>query len=97
MRAEIVAQRDARQKATAEEVQPVPSRRARRNLRAIGKNKAADQLRQKLTQRLTEMSTRLDELTKRMVEIDTKLAELEVRFREAVRDVKVDAPLAPRA
>lgn len=98
VRAEIVAQRDARQKATAEEVQlRAQSEETRRNLRAIEKNKAADQLRQKLTQRLTEMSTRLDELTKRMVEIDTKLAELEVRFREAVRDVKVDAPLAPRA
>ena len=64
----------------------------RRNLRAIEKNKAADALRTKLTQRLAETSSRLDEITKRVVELDSKLSELRVRFKEGVRDLRVWVP-----
>ncbi|HSO37926.1 MAG TPA: DUF4139 domain-containing protein [Labilithrix sp.] len=68
----------------------------RANLRAIEKNKTADQLRGKLTARLTETSTRIDEVSKRIVEIDAKLAELRIQFKELLRDLVVTAPLPPR-
>ena len=67
----------------------------RRNLRAIEKNKAADALRVKLTQRLTAASARLDELSKQSIELDTKLAELRIQFREAIRDIKYTSPPPP--
>jgi hypothetical protein len=67
----------------------------RRNLRAIEKNKQADALRAKLTQRLAEAATRLDDLNKRIVEIDSKLAEQRVQFKEAIRDLKLTVPPAP--
>jgi hypothetical protein len=98
LRAEIVQQRDARQKTTAEEAQlRAQSEETRRNLKAIEKNKAADGLRAKLTQRLAAMAARLDELTKHDVEIDTKLAELDVRFREAVREIKLASGLPAKS
>jgi hypothetical protein len=68
----------------------------RRNLRAIEKNKTAEALRQKLTARLAEAATQLDDLNRKMVEIDAKLAELGVAFREAIRDVKVVVPAPAR-
>lgn len=93
VRGEIVSTRDARQKIAVEEQNlRGQSEETRRNLRAIEKNKAADLLRQKLTQRLAEMSARLDELTKRSVELDTKLTELQIRFRDGIRDIKMEAP-----
>jgi hypothetical protein len=64
----------------------------RRNLRAIERNKVADALRAKLTQRLAETSNRLDEVTKQMVDLDSKLSELRVRFKEGVRDIKLWIP-----
>ena len=64
----------------------------RRNLRAIEKNRVADALRGKLTQRLAEASLRLDEITKQVVELDAKLSELRVRFREGIRDLKIWIP-----
>jgi hypothetical protein len=64
----------------------------RRNLRAIERNKVADALRVKLTQRLAETANRLDEVTKQMVDLDSKLSELRVRFKEGVRDVKLWIP-----
>jgi hypothetical protein len=67
----------------------------RRNLRAIEKNKTAEALRQKLTARLSETATRLDDLNRRIVELDSKLAELGVRFKEAIRDIKVTVTAAP--
>ena len=64
----------------------------RRNLRAIEKNKTAEALRQKLTARLAEAATKLDDLNRKLVEIDAKLAELGVTFREGIRDIKVVVP-----
>ena len=61
----------------------------RRNLHAIEKNRTADALRQKLTQRLAEAAARFDDLNRKIVEIDSKLAELRVLFKEAIRDVHV--------
>jgi hypothetical protein len=64
----------------------------RRNLHAIEKNKSAEALRQKLTARLADTSTKLDDLNRKLVEIDAKQGELTVTFREAIRDIKFVAP-----
>jgi chromosome segregation ATPase len=69
------------------------SEESRRNLKAIEKNPQAADLRQKLTRRLTETSTRLDAISKRAVELRMALDERRVRFREAVQDLKLDTPL----
>ena len=61
----------------------------RRNLRAIEKNKTAESLRQKLTARLADAATKLDDYNRKIVELDSKLSELTVQFKEAIRDVKV--------
>ena len=93
VRKEIVEKIEARAKHS--EVQnslQMQSDETRRNLRAIEKNKAADQLRARLTARLAEWAQKLDELTKKTVELDAKLAELKVQFREVLRDVKIEVP-----
>jgi hypothetical protein len=61
----------------------------RNNLRALEKNKAADDLRAKLTSRLGADSARLDELGKRMIEVDMGINEQRVRFSDAIRGIKV--------
>jgi len=97
-RNEIVAKVETRQKLSAEQTNlQQQTEETRRNLRAIEKNKAAEGLRTKLTQRLGETAARLDEITKQAVEIDAKLAELRVRFKEAIRDIKVTDPLPPKS
>jgi uncharacterized protein DUF4139 len=66
----------------------------RRNLRAIEKNKSAEALRQKLTARLADAATKLDDFNRKIVELDAKLAELGVQFKESIRDVTVTQPPA---
>lgn len=63
----------------------------RDNLRSIEKNKAADDLRKTLTNRLAKDSARLDVVLKRLVELDMQGKELELRFREAVKEVHIPA------
>ncbi|MFO0676966.1 MAG: DUF4139 domain-containing protein [Polyangiaceae bacterium] len=90
VRTEIVQRNDVHRKLSGERNELAESsEETRRNLRAIEKNKAADALRQKLTARLAELASRNDEVTKQIVELDAKLAELRVRFRDAIRDVRV--------
>jgi hypothetical protein len=72
------------------------SEETRRNLRAIEKNPQAGDLRQKLTKRLTEASTRIDTITKRTIELQMSIDEQQVRFRDAVRDLRLEAPLPVR-
>jgi hypothetical protein len=97
VRKDIVDRYEARAKLAQEQATlSQQTQETRANLRAIEKNKAADQLRVKLTARLTETSTRVDEVSKRIVEIDSKLAELRIQFKELLRDVVVTAPLPPR-
>jgi hypothetical protein len=97
IRKEIVDRYDARAKLSQEQAtQNQQQQETRANLRAIEKNKTADQLRTRLTARLAETSNRLDEIGKRVVEIDSKLAELRIQFKEALRDLKIVAPLPPR-
>jgi hypothetical protein len=66
----------------------------RRNLRAIEKNKTAEALRQKLTARLADAATKLDDLNRKIVELDSKLSELGVQFKEAIRDISFALPAA---
>lgn len=72
------------------------SEETRRNLRAIEKNPQAGDLRQKLTKRLTEASTRIDAITKRTIELQMSIDEQQVRFRDAVRDLRLETPLPVR-
>ncbi len=92
-RADILTKADAREKLTQEQTDlQQQTQETRQNLLAIEKNKAADALRAKLTQRLSQTASRLDEIQKKAVELDAKLAELRVAFREAIRDIKYNAP-----
>lgn len=95
IRNDFVSKNDGRTKLAREQADlSSQSEETRRNLKAIEKNKQADQLRAKLTQHLGEMATRLDTITKETVELDAKLAELRVRFKEAVREIRI-APRGP--
>jgi hypothetical protein len=89
-RADIVtktAERDKLQQAST--ALSSSTEETRRNLRAIEKNKTAEPLRQKLTARLADAATKLDDYNRKIVELDSKLSELTVQFKEAIRDVKV--------
>jgi hypothetical protein len=63
----------------------------RDNIKAIEKNKAADDLRKTLTTRLAKASARLDGVVKRLIEVDLQVKELELRFREAIKEVHIAA------
>ncbi len=96
-RKEIVDRLEARAKLSQEqETLTQQTQETRANLKAIEKNKSADQLRARLTARLGETATRLDDINRKVVEIDSKLAELRIQFKEALRDLKIEAPLPPR-
>lgn len=68
---------------------------ARRSLRAIEKNPQAADLRAKLTRRLSEATTRLDAITKRLIEVQMTIDENQVRFRDAVREIRLEAAPTP--
>jgi hypothetical protein len=92
-RKEIVDKQQTRAKLAEMESNLASSQEeTRRNLRAIEKNKSADALRAKLTQRLGEMATKIDDLTRQIVELDAKLAELRVLFKETIREINFVAP-----
>ncbi len=92
-RKEIVDKQQARQKlAEMAATLGAAQEETRRNLRAIEKNKSAEALRAKLTARLGEIATKLDDATKQIVELDAKLAELRVVFKEAIREIVFTAP-----
>jgi hypothetical protein len=62
----------------------------RLNLKALEKNKHAADLVAKLTDRLRRDSDRLDVVTKRLIEVDVAMREQDVRFRDAIRDIRLD-------
>jgi hypothetical protein len=72
------------------------TRETRLSLEAIEKNTQAADLRLKLTRRLAEGTTRLDQITKKLVELRLTLGEAQVRFREAIREIKLPGPLPAR-
>jgi hypothetical protein len=65
----------------------------RDNLKAIEKNKAAEDLRKTLTTRLSKSSARLDVVMKRLIELELQTKELQLRFLEAVKEIRI----SPRA
>ncbi|WP_441286309.1 hypothetical protein ACSRUE_28255 [Sorangium sp. KYC3313] len=71
------------------------SHELRQNLRAIEKNKTADELRRDLTDRLSKASARLDEITKRVIVLEMQINEQQIRFRDLTNEIKLLAPLAP--
>jgi hypothetical protein len=72
------------------------SRETRLSLEAIEKNTQAADLRVKLTKRLAEVTSRLEQLTKRLIEVRLSLGESQVRFKEAIRELKMLSPLPPK-
>lgn len=72
------------------------ARETRLSLEAIDKNKQAADLRAKLTARLGDVTSKLDGITKKLVEVNMRSSELEVRFRDAIREIRVTAPLPPK-
>ncbi len=72
------------------------ARETRLSLQAIEKNAQAGDLRVKLTQRLNEITTRMNQITKRTIELKLAMNEQEVRFRDAIREIKLTAPPPPK-
>jgi hypothetical protein len=72
------------------------SRETRLSLEAIEKNNQAADLRAKLTKRLAEVGTRLDQITKKLIELRLGLGEAQVRFKEGIRELKLAGPLPPK-
>jgi len=72
------------------------ARETRLSMEAIEKNKQAGDLRAKLTARLADVTNRLDQISKKLVELNMRASELEVRFRDAIREIKLTAPLPAR-
>jgi hypothetical protein len=89
--------RDEHQKLTDEQGElEKAADETRASLRAIEKNTQAADLRAKLTRRLDEVGKRMEQITKRLVELKMSQNEQEVRFRDAVWDIKLLAPLPPK-
>jgi hypothetical protein len=90
IRKALVAAVNERAKLSAEEADlRRGTEETRANLKALEKNKAADDLRAKLTDRLAADSARLDQVTKRTVEVDMAVAEQRVRFSDAIRGIRI--------
>jgi hypothetical protein len=97
-------QRDALKKASDERSSLTQSqaeleksaRETRLSLEAIEKNRQAGDLRAKLTARLAEVTSRLDQISKKLVELNMRASELEVRFRDAIREIRLTTPLPPK-
>ncbi len=67
----------------------------RRNLRAIEKNKTAEELRRDLTDRLAKAAARIDEITKRAIVLEMQINEQSIRFRDLINGIKMLKPLSP--
>jgi hypothetical protein len=88
---------DEQRKLTAEQHELERSAtETRLSLKAIEKNAQAGDLRAKLTKRLAEITSRLEQLTKRTIELNLAINEQQVRFRDAVREIRLEAPLPPK-
>jgi hypothetical protein len=90
LRDQIVAAQDQRAKMQAELSQLASEAYQRRaDLKAIEKNKAADALRKKLTERLAAIGTRQDALTAQSIQLGQELSELQIRWRDASRAIEL--------
>src|SRR6185295_2077008 len=65
------------------------ARETRLSLQAIEKNQQAADLRLKLTRRLGETTSRLEQITKRLIETKMTINEHDVRFRDSIRELKL--------
>lgn len=72
------------------------ARETRLSLEAIEKNNQAADLRAKLTKRLADVTSRLDQITKKLIELRLSLGEAQVRFKEAIRELRLTSPLPPK-
>ena len=96
IRVTLKAHVDERQKLVEEQAElERMTRETRLSLKAIEKNTQAADLRQRLTKRLKEGTSRLEQITKRLIEIKIVISEQEVRFQEALRSIKVTKPPPP--
>lgn len=101
IRTQLVAMTAKQQKLSSERATlRKASEETRNNLTALQKNKAAGDLRKKLTARLAKYSARLDDITRATVELGMRLNEQRVRFSEIIRDIKLkrahtDKPATP--
>jgi hypothetical protein len=88
---------ESHQLETEEDQLDKDARETRLSLKAIEKNNQAADLRLRLTKRLKELSTRQEQVTKQLIEVRMVINEQEVRFREAIRAVKIVAipPVPP--
>jgi predicted nuclease with TOPRIM domain len=90
LRSDLKKLRDEADKLRAEQQQlEQGTEETRDNLKAIEKNKAAEDLRKTLTNRLAKSSARLDVVMKRLIELELQTKELELRFHEAIKDVRI--------
>ncbi len=67
----------------------------RRNLEAIKKDPAANQLRQKLNKRLDEFSSEADALGRKVVELESKRLEKKIELEDMIQDLDLRAPMTP--
>ncbi len=72
------------------------TRETRFSLKAIEDNRQALDLRAKLTKRLAEGTTRLEQITKELIELKMAVGEQEIRFRDALRGITYARPPEPR-
>jgi len=87
---------DERDKLSAERVQlEAQIEQLDRSIKAIEKNRLADQLRKDLTERLAKASARMDEITKRTIVLDMQISEQSIRFRDLITPIKMTKPLSP--
>jgi hypothetical protein len=97
LRGQIAAKQEQRGKRQNELNQlAAEANEKRADLKAIEKNKAAEALRKSLTARLTAISARQDTLTAETITLGQEISELQIRWRDTIRTIKLDEPLAPK-
>jgi hypothetical protein len=97
VRDKVRAARDEEEKLRSEQSElENTARETRLSLKALEKNKRAADLVGKLTERLRQSTDRMDQITKRLIEVDLAEKEQEVRFRDAIRDITLVNPPAPK-
>jgi hypothetical protein len=95
LRKEIVKHRETKWKLDRERAEHERStEETRKNLRALEKAKdpETEKLRKKLTLRLNDAISRLDELNRQTVSASVKLSDLEIQFKDLTREIRVTEP-----
>ncbi len=96
LRKEILKHRETKWKLDRERTEHERStEETRKNLRALERAKDAEteKLRRKLTARLNDAVSRLDDLNRQTVSASVKLSELEIQFKDLTREIRVAEPL----